>query len=130
MKIAIQGAAGRMGRMLDTLAAGFGLEVVSRVDVADGYDRGWAEGVEGVVDFSHHSALPAAIAEAVRRGIPYVIGTTGLDESEQAAVAAAAEKIPVVQSGNYSLGVNLLVELVRRAAAALGPEYDIDVDTF
>ena len=127
MKIAIQGAAGRMGRMLDTLAAGFGLEVVSRVDVADGYDRGWADGVEGVVDFSHHSALPAAIAEAVRRGIPYVIGTTGLDESEQAAVAAAAEKIPVVQSGNYSLGVNLLVELVRRAAAALGPEYDIEI---
>ena len=127
MKIAIQGAAGRMGRMLDTLAAGFGLEVVSRVDVADGYDRGWAEGVEGVVDFSHHSALPAAIAEAVRRGIPYVIGTTGLDESEQAAVAAAAESIPVVQSGNYSLGVNLLVELVRRAAAALGPEYDIEI---
>ena len=126
MKIAIQGAAGRMGRMLDTLAAGFGLEVVSRVDVADGYDRGWAEGVEGVVDFSHHSALPAAIAEAVRRGIPYVIGTTGLDESEQAAVAAA-ESIPVVQSGNYSLGVNLLVELVRRAAAALGPEYDIEI---
>ena len=112
MKIAIQGAAGRMGRMLDTLAAGFGLEVVSRVDVADGYDRGWAEGVEGVVDFSHHSALPAAIAEAVRRGIPYVIGTTGLDESEQSAVAA---------------GVNLLVELVRRAAAALGPEYDIEI---
>ncbi|MBR2938878.1 MAG: 4-hydroxy-tetrahydrodipicolinate reductase [Kiritimatiellae bacterium] len=127
MKIAIQGAAGRMGRMLDTLAAGFGLEVVSRVDVADGYDRGWAEGVEGVVDFSHYSALPAAIAEAVRRGIPYVIGTTGLDESEQAAVAAAAESIPVVQSGNYSLGVNLLVELVRRAAAALGPEYDIEI---
>ena len=127
MKIAIQGAAGRMGRMLDTLAAGFGLEVVSRVDVADGYDRGRAEGVEGVVDFSHHSARPAAIAEAVRRGIPYVIGTTGLDESEQAAVAAAAESIPVVQSGNYSLGVNLLVELVRRAAAALGPEYDIEI---
>ena len=127
MKIAIQGAAGRMGRMLDSLAAGLGLEVVSRVDVADGYDRGWAEGVEGVVDFSHHTALPAAIAEAVRRGIPYVIGTTGLDESEQAAVAAAAESIPVVQSGNYSLGVNLLVELVRRAAAALGPEYDIEI---
>ena len=127
MKIAIQGAAGRMGKMLDSLASRFGLEVVSRVDVADGYDRGWTDGVEGVVDFSHHSALPAAIAEAVRRKVPYVIGTTGLDASEQAAVDAAAKSIPVVQSGNYSLGVNLLVELVRRAASALGPEYDIEI---
>lgn len=126
-KIAILGAAGRMGRKLVELAAGTDLEVVAKVDVADGFDRDWPEGVEGVVDFSHHTAVPAAIGKAAAQGIAYVIGTTGLTAEEQAHVDAAAKKIPVVQSGNYSLGVNLLMELVRKAASVLGPEYDIEI---
>ena len=127
MKIAILGAAGRMGRMLCALAEGAGCEVVAKVDVADGYDREWPAGTEGVVDFSFHAALPPAIARAAEQGIPYVVGTTGLTADEQKCVEAAAERIPVVQSGNYSLGVNLLLELVRKAAGTLGPEYDIEV---
>lgn len=127
MKIAILGAAGRMGRKLCELAKGAGLEVVSRVDVAEGCDREWSAETEGVVDFSHHSALPAAIARAAREGIPYVVGTTGITDDEQKAVAAAAASIPVVQSGNYSLGVNLMTELVRCAAAILGEGYDIEI---
>jgi len=127
MKIAILGAAGRMGRMLCSLAESAGCEVVSKVDVAEGYDREWSADVEGVVDFSFHAAVPPAIAKAAEKGIPYVIGTTGLTPDEQKAVDAAAKKIPVVQSGNYSLGVNLLLELVRKAAEVLGPEYDVEV---
>ena len=127
MKIAILGAAGRMGRMLCALADGAGCEVVSKVDVAEGYDREWSPDVEGVVDFSFHAAVPAAIAKAAEKGIPYVIGTTGLTAEEQKAVDEAAKRIPVVQSGNYSLGVNLLLELVRKAAEVLGPEYDVEV---
>ena len=116
-----------MGRKLVELAAGTDLEVVAKVDVADGFDRDWPEGVEGVVDFSHHTAVPKAIGKAAAQGIAYVIGTTGLTAEEQAHVDAAAKKIPVVQSGNYSLGVNLLMELVRKAASVLGPEYDIEI---
>ena len=127
MKIAILGAAGRMGRKLVELAEGTDLEVVARVDVADGFDRDWPDGTEGVVDFSHHTAVPAAIDKAAAQGLAYVIGTTGLTPGEQAHVYAAAKKIPVVQSGNYSLGVNLLLELVRKAATILGPEYDIEI---
>lgn len=127
MKIAILGAAGRMGKMLTALAPSVGLEVVSKVDVADGYDREWAADVEGVVDFSYHTAVPSAITKAAASGIPYVIGTTGLTPDEQAVVEQAATRIPVVQSGNYSLGVNLLLELVKRASAALGAAYDIEV---
>ena len=127
MKIAILGAAGRMGKMLVALAEGTSLEVVSKVDVAEGFDREWSDDVEGIIDFSHHSAIVAAIGKAAEKGIPYVIGTTGLEPEEQAAVDAAAKKIAVVQSGNYSLGVNLLVELVRKAAEVLGEEYDIEV---
>ena len=127
MKIAIVGAAGRMGQMLVKLAEGTDLEVVSKVDVAEGYDREWAADVEGVIDFSYHVAVPSAVEKAAAAGIPYVIGTTGLTGEEQSRVDAAAKKIPVVQSGNYSLGVNLLLELVRKAAQTLGPEYDVEV---
>ncbi len=127
MKIAILGAGGRMGRKLCELAEGSDLMVVSKVDVIDGYDRDWSSEVEGVIDFSHHTAVPAAITKAAEQGIAYVIGTTGLTPDEQKAVDAAATKIPVVQSGNYSLGVNLLLELVRKAAHTLGEDYDIEI---
>ena len=127
MKIAIVGAAGRMGKMLCKLAEGTELEVVSRVDVAEGYDRTWADGTEGVIDFSFHTAVAPSVEKAAKQGLAYVIGTTGLSPEEQARVNAAAKLIPIVQSGNYSLGVNLLLELVRKAAAVLGPEYDVEV---
>lgn len=127
MKIAIVGAAGRMGKMLCMLAEGTNLEVVSKVDVAEGYDKVWSDDVEGVIDFSYHTAVPAAVEKAAAKGIAYVIGTTGLTADEQKSVDAAAKTIPVVQSGNYSLGVNLLLELVRKTAQVLGPEYDIEV---
>ena len=127
MKIAIVGAAGRMGKMLCALADGMGMDVVSKVDVAEGYDHSWSDDVNGVIDFSYHTAVPTAIAKAAESGVPYVIGTTGLTADEQAAVDAAAKKIPVVQSGNYSLGVNLLLELVKKAAKTLGREYDVEI---
>lgn len=127
MKIAIVGAAGRMGKKLIELAEGTALKVVSKVDVAEGYDKAWSEEVEGVIDFSYHAGVPAFITKAAAEGIPYVIGTTGITAEEQVAVDAAAKKIPVVQSGNYSLGVNLLLELVKKAATILGPQYDIEI---
>ena len=127
MKIAIVGAAGRMGKMLVKLAEGTDLEVVSKVDVAEGYDKTWSADVEGVIDFSYHTAVPPSVEKAAAAGIPYVIGTTGITAEEQKVVDAAAKRIPVVQSGNYSLGVNLLLELVKKAASVLGPEYDIEV---
>ena len=127
MKIAIVGAAGRMGRKLCELAAGTDLAVVSRVDIADGFDRAWPAGVEGVVDFSYHTGVPAGVARAAAEGIPYVIGTTGVTPDEQKSVDEAAKSIPVVQSGNYSLGVNILLELVKKAASLLGEDYDVEV---
>ena len=128
MKIAIVGAAGRMGQMLVKLAReSKDLEVVAQIDVADGFAREWPAGTEAVIDFSFHTAVPPSIEKAAAQGIAYVIGTTGLSDAEQAVVDAAAKKIPVVQSGNYSLGVNLLLNLVKTAAKVLGPEYDVEV---
>ena len=128
MKIAIVGAAGRMGKMLTALAeADPALEVVAQIDTVPGYAAAWPAETQGVIDFSFHTAVPGYIARAAASGLPYVIGTTGLTPDEQHAVDAAAAKIPVVQSGNYSLGVNLLVELVKQAARILGPAYDVEV---
>lgn len=128
MKIAIVGAAGRMGKMLTALAdANPALEVVAKIDVSEGYDKAWPADTEAVVDFSFHSAVPAFVQKAAAEGIAYVIGTTGLSADEQSVVDEAAKSIPVVQSGNYSLGVNLLLNLVQIAAKVLGPEYDVEV---
>ena len=127
MKIAIVGAAGRMGKKLIELAKEADLEVAYKVDVAEGYEKTWGADCEGVIDFSYHAGVPAFVTKAAEQGIPYVIGTTGITVEEQVAVDAAATRIPVLQSGNYSLGVNLLLELVKKAATILGPQYDVEV---
>jgi len=81
-----------------------------------------------VIDFTTPDASVALAEAAAARGGPaLVIGATGLSEAQLAAVARAAEKAPIVQTYNYSLGVNMLAGLVRQAARALGPEYDIEI---
>ena len=127
MKTAIVGAAGRMGKKLVELAASRGFEVVAEVDVREGYARAWGAETQGVIDFSYHACVPSFVEKAASDGLPYVIGTTGLTADEQAAVNEAAKKIPIVQSGNYSLGVNLLAACVSKAAAVLDESYDIEI---
>ena len=80
-----------------------------------------------VIDFTVPAATATHAAMAAQAGTAMVIGTTGLSAEQQAAVDAAAAKVPVVQAGNMSLGVNLLVGLAKQAAAILGPDYDIEV---
>ena len=128
MKIAIVGAAGRMGRMLVNLAdADPNLDVCAKIDVAPGFDATWPAGTEAVIDFTFHTAVPVNVEKAAAEGVAYVIGTTGLSAEEQDKVDACAKRIPIVQAANYSLGVNLLLGLVEKAAAVLGPEYDIEI---
>lgn len=127
MKVAIIGAAGRMGKMFTSLAGKLGHEVVAAIDAAEGYAKDWPAGTEAIIDFSWHEAVPGHIAKAAGEGIAYVLGTTGLAPAEQAAVDEAAKTIPVVQSGNYSLGVNLMLGLVKKAAKALDESYDIEI---
>jgi 4-hydroxy-tetrahydrodipicolinate reductase len=80
-----------------------------------------------VVDFSTPAATVALAELTGARGLGHVIGTTGLDEADIAAIASSAEKTVVVRSGNMSLGVNLLAALVERAAKALGPAWDAEI---
>src|SRR5215212_807698 len=80
-----------------------------------------------LVDFSAPGALEASLDRAVSAGIPILIGTTGLDEIDQPRIAQAAQQIAVLQAANTSLGVALLADLVERAAAVLGPDWDVEI---
>ena len=145
--IAILGAAGRMGQTLLRCAPRIPeLKVVSALECAGhaalGQDAGLLAGIGAIqlpisvhaakntgvaIDFTFHSAVPANIAAAVAARQAVVLGTTGLTETEQAIVRAASAQIPIVWAANMSLGVNVLLDLVRRAAAILGPDYDAEI---
>lgn len=146
-RIAIAGAAGRMGRALIRAAKDSGAVVVAateRPGAPDlGKDAGALAGVDpfGVpvtdnpaalpacdafIDFTTPTATRAALA-ALPAGVAAIIGTTGLSAEEESAIAAAARERVIVKSGNFSLGVNVLAGLVRQAAARLGADWDIEI---
>lgn len=80
-----------------------------------------------LIDFSSPAALEANLDAAMAAGVPIVIGTTGLEERHHWLIDAASQTIPVLQTGNTSLGVTLLAHLVREAAARLGDDWDIEI---
>ncbi|GGF33330.1 4-hydroxy-tetrahydrodipicolinate reductase [Aliidongia dinghuensis] len=80
-----------------------------------------------VIDFTAPAVTVRLAALAAEAGKALVVGTTGLDPAQTAAIQAAARQAPIVWSANMSLGVNLLLGLVEQAAARLGPDYDIEV---
>src|SRR5687768_18293086 len=88
---------------------------------------GLADRSDAVLEFSAPLALESNLHAAIGAGISILIGTTGLDERHHAAIESAAGAIPVLQTGNTSLGVTLLAHLVREAAARLGPDWDVEV---
>ncbi|WP_306251304.1 4-hydroxy-tetrahydrodipicolinate reductase [Parvularcula sp. IMCC14364] len=83
--------------------------------------------IDVLIDFTTPFATIEHIGDLVERSIPTIIGTTGFKPEQLREIEDAAKHIPVVRSGNMSLGVNLLTELVRRAAASLGDEFDIEI---
>ncbi|MEM6858031.1 MAG: 4-hydroxy-tetrahydrodipicolinate reductase [Pseudomonadota bacterium] len=125
-KFAVLGHKGRMGQALTAAIKEAGHEFCVGVD--RGGDPAPLIGqCEVAVDFSAPSALKANLSAAVTAGIPILIGTTGLEDEHFAAVEDAARRVPVLQTGNTSLGVTLLSALVREAASKLGPDWDIEV---
>ena len=125
-RIGIIGSEGAMGAAL--------ISVVERSDheLSGGIDRGGdpaglADRSDVLVDFSAPQALEANLHAAIGAGIPLVIGTTGLEARHHLAIDNAARAVPVLQTGNTSLGVTLLAHLVREAAQRLGPDWDIEI---
>lgn len=79
------------------------------------------------IDFSAAAATPAHLAACAGRGLPIVVGTTGLGADGERALADTAARVPVVYSRNMSLGITVLTELVRQAARLLGPGFDVEI---
>ena len=129
MRVGVAGAGGRMGSaVLEALAARPDMACGPRFGRREGATPEALAGCDVVVDFSApESSLALAEAAAERGGPALVVGTTGLGAPEEEAIARAAQRVAVVRSGNFSLGVNLLVGLVEQAARALGAEYDLEV---
>jgi 4-hydroxy-tetrahydrodipicolinate reductase len=136
VKIAIAGALGRMGQAVAKTLDGHALaKAVARFDRPGASGEGLVErdaalaGADAVIDFTlPEASVLLAEACAARGGPAVVIGSTGFSVEQIARIDAAASKIAIVRSGNYSLGVNMLMGLVKQAAAALpASEWDIEV---
>lgn len=150
MRLAVVGAAGRMGRSLvKVIHETQGCRLVGAIErngsIALGQDAGLLAGCgkasvtitddplpvfaqcDGVLDFTSPSATIGFAALAAQARIVHVVGTTGLTDDDFTKLEAAARHARIVQSGNMSLGVNLLATLVRKAAATLGEDWDIEV---
>lgn len=150
LKIVIVGAAGRMGRTLvRQVAQTAGCELAGATEPAGseflGRDAGALAGTDplgvaitddpleviasanAVLDFTAPSAAVAHAALCAQARIVHVIGTTGFNAEQEAAIAAAARHAIIIKAGNMSLGVNLLAQLVKQAAKILDAAFDIEI---
>ncbi len=142
LPIVVSGAAGRMGRaVIEAIAADPRAVLHAALEQpgspALGSDAGGAPITadalaailhgRAIIDFTTPATTVALAALAAQARIVHVIGTTGLSDEDQKKIVAASRHAPIVQSGNFSLGVNLLAALTRRAAEALGPAFDIEI---
>lgn len=127
LRILVNGSRGRMGQAILSCAKDMReVAVTGAVDVGDDF-AGALSACDAVIDFSHHS-VTAGVAEAcLEHRKTLVIGTTGHDDAQLAAIRSASSLIPVVFAPNYSVGVNTLFWLTRRAAEILGPDFDLEV---
>jgi 4-hydroxy-tetrahydrodipicolinate reductase len=126
-RVLVVGSAGRMGRAVIDAAAGR-----HDVTIAGGVDKGddLASGLvacDVYIDFSAPDATRATAISATSLRRAAVIGTTGLSQADDEAIAALVQVAPVVVAANFSLGVNLLLGLARQAARVLGPDWDAEV---
>ncbi len=126
LRILLNGAKGRMGRTIAAVAPECDALIAAGVDVGD--DAAAAMPASDViVDFSSHQATGGILELAVAHRKPIVIGTTGHEPAERRRLLALAARVPCVWAGNFSVGVNLLFALTRRAARVLGADYDAEL---
>ncbi len=126
-KIIITGSKGRMGRaLLAGSAHDPELQVVGQIDQGDDLNSVIGQG-DVVIDFSSHSATPGIVALCARHNKAMVIGTTGHSDEAKSQIVDFKSKIPIVLSSNFSMGVNTLFWLTRKAAEILGAGYDLEI---
>jgi 4-hydroxy-tetrahydrodipicolinate reductase len=122
LRILVNGCKGRMGQAVMACAKeNPELEIGAAVDLGDDF------AAVLVVDFSHHSTIEYVLARCVEKKKSLVIGTTGHTDSQTAAIQHAAQQIPIVHAPNFSVGVNTLFWLTRKATEILGTSFDLEV---
>ena len=136
-KIIISGCNGHMGRVVEALCnADPDVQVVAGFDILGTADHAFPiftspalfnGEADAVIDFSSPAALNGLLDFAKSRKIPLVLATTGYTPEQIAQIGAAAVEVPIFRSANMSLGINVLLELVKKAANVLGDSYDIEI---
>lgn len=137
LKIIVSGCNGHMGRVVANLCQGDSyISVVAGFDVLGTSDRPFPVysspdqfygQADVVIDFSSPAALDGLLTLAKSRKIPLVLATTGYSPEQIAQIGAAAVEVPIFRSANMSLGINVLLALVKKASAILGNSYDIEI---
>jgi 4-hydroxy-tetrahydrodipicolinate reductase len=127
LELIINGANGRMGQTLIACATGDPeLHIFSTIDVGNDL-ASVISGADVIIDFSHHSTIEPVLARCLEHKKTLVIGTTGHTDGQIAAIKHASAHIPIVFAPNYSVGVNTLFWLTRKATEILGPGFDLEV---
>ena len=138
LRIIINGCFGRMGKAVAALASqrkdcGIVAGIDPKEDASADFPvykslENCNVPADAVIDFSFPGALKTLLPQAGAKKIPVVIATTGLGEEEQDLIKKFSAEIPILYSANMSLGINLLKDLVKKAASVLGPGFDIEID--
>jgi len=127
VQVLLIGAAGRMGKTVRDLATSDPeIDIVSQCDVGDPIEPGMKT-CDVAVDFSHTDAIEEICCNALRHGKPVVIGTTGHSQEQRRTIEEAAQSLPIVFASNFSVGVNVLFWLTRKAAELLGPDFNPEI---
>ncbi|MBP3337601.1 MAG: 4-hydroxy-tetrahydrodipicolinate reductase [Clostridia bacterium] len=136
-KVILSGALGRMGQAITRLASNDSeIEIVCGFDIAENKDISYPVfcdyskcdiDADVIIDFSNPSNFSNVLNYAKEKKLGLVMCTTGLTPEQRAELSAAASEIPVFFSANMSLGINLLIDLAKKAAALLGENFDIEI---
>lgn len=135
-KIIISGCAGRMGQVVEsicvadpdiTIVAGFDVNPVERDYPVFHSPADFTGEADAVIDFSNPAALDNLLAFCTEKKIPLVLATTGFSDAQLEQIKEASHQVAIFRSANMSLGINVLLELVKKAATVLGDSYDIEI---
>lgn len=127
MQIGIAGITGRMGRMLAEAVPAAGADLVGGVGHA-GDLAGLAKRCDAIIDFTHESTVARHAEILAGTRTPWVLGTTGLTQEDEALIGDAAAAIPIFVAANFSPGINLIAALAERLAAALpATSHDVEI---
>ena len=136
-KLLISGCNGHMGRVVaDICAEDPDVEVAAGFDLLGAGDRPFpvfsspaqfTGQADALIDFSSPAALDGLLDFGKDKKVPLVLATTGYSEEQIAQISDAAQVIPIFRSANFSLGINVLLDLVKKAAAVLGGGYDVEI---